>query len=97
MVMLLSEAHNSGPRWVNGNVSPSVLNGEHMETLSAKTPGPLAPITSSDVPGSAWWAVDGGTPPTIFAYRIYIPPIGNPGTTANYMLVELDVEFKLRV
>jgi len=96
-----SEAHSTGPLITLGyppdsNPSLSFKEG-HLAKLHAKTPGPLAPITTSDVPGSAWFALDGGTAATIFALRQYMGPLGALGVTSLVYVVELDCEFRLRV
>jgi len=99
LVSILSQAHNTGAHFLSSSVivtSVATAHGKY-PTLSARTPGPLAPITSSDVPGSAWFAVDGGTAPIIFNMNAYTSPIGALGVTNLSVFYELDVEYRLRV
>jgi hypothetical protein len=97
---VLQETHSVGPfrlfPGVNGNNLQSSIMLEKYLTISAKTPPPLAPITSSDVPGSAWFAVDGSTAPIIFQWYGLVNAIGTGGITNVAAFYELDVEFRLR-
>jgi len=100
MSTTLSTAHNTGPIWVcqsfNTPLTVTIPHG-HMSEFHARTPGPLAPITSSDIPGSAWFAVDGGTAPIIFQLGRYITALGASGISTVAEIIELECEFRLRV
>jgi hypothetical protein len=99
---ICQEAHSTGPLFVQGSYNSSgqtqYPKGK-APSLFAKSPPPLAPITSSDVPGSAWFALDdiGGSSPTIFALLIYCSPLGTSGVSSCNTVVELECEFRMRV
>jgi len=97
----LSEAHTTGllavPVSNTQCGATNVYSGGRLPYLSAKLPSPLAPITSSDCPGSAWFALDAGTAPSIFVQRLFCTPLGALGVSACYTVAEIDVEFRLRV
>lgn len=96
----LSEAHSSGLHWVAATLNNpplAVMNKGSLPMLYAKMPPPLAPITSSDIPGSAWFCIDGSTPPNLFTVLAYAPPIGTTGVVGFYYVTEIEAEFRLRV
>jgi len=81
----------------NGNLNNSGdCFAQTYKVLKAKPPVALAPITSADCPGAAWFCVDGGTAPIIFQWYGYINALGTSGVTNVAYFYELDVEFRLR-
>jgi hypothetical protein len=64
-------------------------------TVSAHFPK-LAPITTSDCPGSAWFVLDGSTAPVACVVQSYIGAAGAASVTGFTYIVELEVEFKIR-
>jgi len=97
---ILEETYSVGPflvtPFVNGNSSQSSMGVLPFLTISANTPGPLAPITSSDCPGSAWFTLDGSTAPVIFQWYALITSLGTLGVTSLPAMYELDCEFRMR-
>lgn len=67
-----------------------------MFELSFKTPPPLAPVTSSDVVGGAWFCLDLSTPASVLTVEAYATSVGGTGTTQFNYILELDVEVRLR-
>jgi hypothetical protein len=97
---LLEESFNSGPL-VNiignaGGVGQVVTrpNGR-MDLVTGRAPR-LAPISTSDCPGSAWICLDGATPPTMLVQQAYCAPLGTGGISTITYFTSLDVEFRLR-
>jgi len=95
------QSFTSGARWISslptsGNPSVDLRNGI-LPCVTAKVPSLLAPITSSDCPGRAWFALDGVTPPTVFQLLLYAQPLGALAVSNIFYYYELDVEFKIRV
>jgi len=70
--------------------------GEIMHTLNFKMPSPIAPISSSDTIGSAWFTLDAGTPPEILSVQAYVGPLGALGVSNFYYILELDIELRIR-
>jgi hypothetical protein len=95
---VLESSHSVGPLFLsqgtaNGGANyPSCL---HYRTLAAKMPGPLAPIVSSDSPGSAWFTLD-VTPPTLAVINGYWDALGASGIVTMFYFVELQCEFRMR-
>jgi hypothetical protein len=93
---LLEEEFKEGPLYLsnstNGNATSPTTG--RMSVLSARPPVPLAPITSSDCPGKAWFTLD-GTPPTVAMVQAYLTPLAGTGTTSIAYFMELDAEFRL--
>lgn len=91
---VMEESYNSGPLYLGCKVSTSTQR--KLATLVA-TPGRnLAPVTSSDTPGNAWFIVDSATPPTMFIGQFFSTAAGAVGTVRITRLYELDVEFRIR-
>jgi len=97
---VLEEAFSAGPFRLHAGINGGTIQSGDMlhsyRILRAHPLVPLAPITSSDVPGSAWFAVDGGTAPTICQVIGYINSLGTAGVSVVNFFVELEVEFRLR-
>jgi hypothetical protein len=95
---VMEESYMEGPlllgAGVNNNSRDPTLSSYRI--ITAKPPAMLAPITSSDCPGKAWFCVDGTTPPTIFTWQGYFSALAGPGTLNYTAYFELDAEFKLR-
>jgi hypothetical protein len=98
------ETFSSGPMIVHagsnagGTTLPTgVLTGlcEKFNVLTA-TPNKLAPISSSDCPGSSWFVMDGATPPTVFTHAFYGTALGAGGVINQRAYYELDVEMRIR-
>jgi len=95
---VLQLSYNSGPHalYPCEAGAPSLMNAR-MHIVKAKPGVSLAPITSDDCPGSAWFAVEGlaSTAPIMFAVNMFITT--NTASVANCTFVcEMDVEFRLR-
>jgi len=80
---------------VNGTTAQSINFHTKYLTLSGRAPK-LAPIASSDCPGSAWIVLDSSTAPTMCVFLQYAAALGTTGIITNSWMVELDVEFRLR-
>jgi len=97
---IVEEQYAQGPfmlmSGVNGNANQSGNFIQKYHKLRAKVPGPLAPITSSDCPGNAWFTVDAGTAPVICVNYSYITALGGAGVTTISTYYVLDCEFRLR-
>lgn len=98
------ETYSSGPMMLHtgsnngGTTTPTgVLTGlvEKFHCITA-TPNKLAPISSSDCPGSSWFVMDGATPPTLFAFPIYGTALGPGGVLSNRAYFEIDAELRIR-
>jgi len=92
---IASQTYHSEVKFLNGAVStyPSTLN---YSRLHVKVPAKLAPISSSDCPGSAWFALDQGTAPNLCNILSYTVA-GTGGGVSNFSyLFEFDVELKIR-
>lgn len=92
---LLEYSNSSGPH-ILGASTQIIPTNPKFHVLPVKMPGPIAPISSSDTPGSAWFVMDGGTAPIIAQVQAYIPSLGTAGVTQFVYFVELDVEMKMR-
>jgi hypothetical protein len=101
VALVLESQHNTGPLTTYAPASTALTTpGQFPSThkfyqLSAKTPGPLAPIVASDCPGSAWFAVD-VTAPVVGVLNGYQSAMGTGGQSTFDYLLELDVEFRMR-
>lgn len=97
---VLEEAFSQGPFRLHAGINGATVQSGDMlhpyRVLHAHPPVKLAPITSADVPGSAWFCVDGGTAPTLAMVQGYINSLGGAGVTSFYYFLEIDVEFRLR-
>jgi hypothetical protein len=91
---VMEESFNTGPLYIGSKVSTSTQR--KMGVLSASPGRSLAPVTSSDCPGNAWFIVDSATPPTMFVGQYFASAAGAAGTTRITRLYELDVEFRIR-
>jgi len=98
----LQQSYNSGPCILNGLVASAAITGHYGATrfptrYNFKMPPPLAPITSDDTPGSAWFAMDAGTAPTLFSVLCHVDAAGGTGVSNVVHLIKLNCEFKMRV
>jgi len=99
--MVLESTHHSGPFFVSctsagaGGAIGSIPSVQKFKRLSAKTPGPLAPIVASDCVGNAWFTLD-VTAPIVCVINGYHLAAGTLGVTAVSYYMELDVEFRMR-
>jgi len=99
---VLEETFHQGPfrlfPGVNGATQQNsgTCFAQKYQILHARPPAKLAPITSSDCPGSAWFCVDGATAPILFQWIGYINSTGAAGVTNVSSFFELDMEFRLR-
>jgi len=96
----LQNQFHDGPLFVtagvNGNSCQSSMFHIPYRKFVAAAP-PLAPISSTDAPGSAWIDLDFTTIPTICSYLGFAPATGSTGVLSVLYYIELDVEFKQRV
>jgi len=99
---VLEETFSQGPfrlfPGVNGATQQNsgVCFAQKYQTLVARPPAKLAPITSADCPGSAWVCVDGATAPIMFQWIGYINSLGAAGVSNVSAFFEMDMEFRLR-
>jgi hypothetical protein len=94
----LESTHNTGPLFLSqgtlsgGGMSPSV---QPYRRLRGKFPGPLAPITVSDCPGNAWFALD-VTAPVVAVLNGYVDALSAAGVVTVFYFWELECEFRMR-
>jgi hypothetical protein len=93
---VMNQSYHTQPYLLNSTSTLLSPQPYRLETLSFTMPSPLAPITSSDIPGSAWFALDGGTAPTLLLIQYWCDRMGAGGTSALTYIVELDIELKIR-
>jgi hypothetical protein len=92
---IMQESYADGPLTLSCSTVSTIPSCERMRVVAGRVPS-LAPITSSDCPGSAWFTVDGATPPTLATFSIYFNALGALGVVSAFYQYELDVEFRLR-
>jgi hypothetical protein len=96
---VLEETFSSGvmgfPVMISNATSSPMVQCEKVHTVTAHFP-PLAPIISSDCPGSAWIVLDSATAPTACVVQAYINALGTSGVSTFQYIVELDVELRIR-
>jgi hypothetical protein len=93
---ILEESYNSGLHIVSPVATASnTFPMQKYKTLTAHCP-PLAPITTADCPGSAWFTVDAGTPPYCMVIQMYSTNPGSTGIAYCSYVIELEVEFRMR-
>jgi hypothetical protein len=97
---VLQNTFSSNLMFVPGGVTGTVqsFGVTEFKDLRAYPPAALAPITSDDMPGSAWFALDGiaTTAPTICTFLAFGSSIGGAGQLDISWQIELDVEVRLR-
>jgi hypothetical protein len=91
---VMESTYNSGIHYLS-NSAPT-LPIYPAKKYSAKTPGPLMPITSSDCPGNGWITLETATNPAMCVVSAYGPTLGTSGVYQFQYFVELDVEFRMR-
>jgi len=92
---ILQESFCHGPLWITVNGVADYPTQRPFSIIHGKVPS-LAPITASDCPGSAWFTVDGATPPVLCTLMAYGTALGTLGVIQVVTLCELDLEFRLR-
>jgi len=95
IAFIASQTFHGPVMFMNGAVStyPSTLN---YSKLHVKVPAKLAPISSSDCPGNAWFALDQGTAPNLCNILSYTVAGTGGGVTNFSYLFEFDIELKIR-
>jgi len=97
---VMEEAYSAGPFRLHAGINGGTIQSGNMlqsyHVLRARPPCPLAPITSSDVPGNGWFCLDGSTAPYVAVILGYVNSLGTSGVSTVYFFVELEVEFRLR-
>jgi len=97
---VLEAAYSAGPFRLHAGINGATIQSGDMlrpyRRIDGRPPCPLAPITSSDVPGNAWFAVDGSTAPTLAVFLGYINSLGTGGVSSCSWFWELEMEFRLR-
>jgi len=97
---VLEETFSAGPFRLHAGINGATIQSGSMlqpyHKLMSHPPVELAPITSSDCPGKAWFCVDGNTAPIVAVIGAFIDSLGTGGVSVLYYYVELDAEFRLR-
>jgi len=89
--------YNTGPYALYSENAGTPFGPQKYHKLSFKMPGPLAPITSTDIPGNAWIALDTSTAPVLLDVVQHVDAFGGSGTSGTYFFLELNCEFRMRV
>lgn len=92
---IMQESYVDGPCTLSTTTLQQYPSNERMRTISGRVPH-LAPITSSDCPGSNWFCLDGGTAPILATFQVYYAALGTSGVISAFYQYELEMEFRLR-
>jgi len=94
---ILTQSYHSKPyiQYASNSIVCNV-GGRAFDSLKFKFPSALAPISSEDIPGQAWFALDGGTPPYICVVQSFQSTPGGSGEVTFQYFLELDVELRIR-
>jgi hypothetical protein len=90
------QTYHSPPIFVSGTTVQTIPTSLPYMRIPFRMPGPLAPVTSSDIPGSAWFAIDGSTAPDLVQVMAHAGSAGTGGVSTFSYFIELDVELKIR-
>jgi len=96
IVTCLQQSYHSPPLMIGCNTGVQTPDPMTMRTIRFKMPNPIAPITSSDNPGSAWIVLDGVTAPSLCTIMVASAAYGAAGVCRFSMFLELDIELKIR-
>lgn len=97
---ILTNPINSGLREIQAQAGcppVPVYPGGRLQTLHSRTPNGVDVISSTECPGNAWFSLIAASNPTVGVINAYIPAIGTTGVTGFWYLIELDVDFRLRL